>query len=470
MEEPTQAVPDAPPPPRKHDRLAVAAANASLFNVGYLMMGRRRLAAATGLVTLVLIIVLTTAARSTWFEIVFLLWWLGLIGHGWHLARPHAAHGGYRVVALCVTLPVLATVGVLRVDAVAIDGTAAQARRDGDCAKALDALRGIWFGHRLTAAPLAARGDDTVRACRRLEKAAAELTTALTGDTTALKAGFDGLAAVLADVPGHERMVGATLDRFLKGLPTQDACVTARLTDWLRARKLSKDLLAPTTAVVDRTAPAALVKCGDALMSSDSWNSARSRYQQLERLYPGNALITEAKAGAKKATLAIELANVRELLKTDEGSQPEYCSSPAQYSGAKAYGDGTNRALFYGDDDYASQLPGKWRTTDPTEAVLVVCMDEPKYGPVQQSCPYSYDGGKRVTVKFHRIDIPLKAYELRTGKVVSDTKVRIGGGSCPAVIPYTTFGGVDTGPPTKDFVDPSDSNVRAAFESLITGD
>ncbi|MBE1536641.1 hypothetical protein [Actinomadura algeriensis] len=467
MEPPTQAVREAPPP-RTHDRLAVAVANASLFNVGYLMMGRRRLAAATGPVTLVLIIVLASAARSTWFEIVFLLWWLGLIGHAWHLARPHAAHGGHRVVALCVTLPVLATVGVLRVDAVAIDGTAAQARRDGDCAEALDALREIWFGHRLAAAPLAARGDDTVRACRRLDRAADELTTALTGDTTALKAGFDGLAAVLAGPPGHERMVGATLDRFLKGLPTQDPCGTVKVTDWLRARKPSKNLLDRTTGVVDRTAPAALVKCGDTLMSADSWHSARSRYLQLVRQYPGNALIAEAEAGAEKATLAIELANVRELLKAADGSQPTYCSAPARYSGAKAYGDGTNRAIFYGDDDYASRLPDKWRTTDPTEAVLVVCMEEPEYGPVQQSCPYSYDGGKRVTVKFHKIEIPLKAYELKTGEEVSDTKIRIGGGSCPSVIPYTTFGGVDTGPPTKDYVDPSDSDVRGAFESLIT--
>lgn len=469
MEHPTEVV----RPPRRHDRIAVAVGNASLFNVGYLMMGRRRLAAATGLVTLLLVIVLAAAARSFWFEIIVLLWWALLVGHGWLLAGrdgPPVARRGQRVVALCVTLAVLATAGLLRFDASGIDGTVAQARRDGDCARALDALGEIWFGHRLAAAPLADRGDETTRACRRLDAAADELATALTGDIVGLKEGFDELAAVLADAPGHGRMVGATLDRFLDGLPANDPCVTVEVTDWLRDRRASGDVLDRSTGAVARTAPAALVQCGDRLMDDESWKTARSHYEQLIEEYPANALAARARAGAKEATLAIELANVRELLENEEDSRPEYCSSPAKYSGADPYDDGTNRALFVGDDEYSKRLPGTWRTTDPTKAVLVVCLDEPEYGPVQRRCPYSYDGGKRVTVAFHRIEIPMKAYELRTGKVVSDGEVRIGGGSCPSVIPYTTFGGVDTGPPTKDYVDPSDADVRAAFESLINDD
>lgn len=469
MEHPPQAVPDAPP--RPHDRPAVAIANASLFNVGYLMLGRRRLAAATGLVTLVLIVLLATAFRSTWFEVVVLLWWAALIGHGWILAgrTPSASRGGQRVPALCVTLPVLATVGLLRIDAAGIEGTVAQARRDGDCARALDALDTVWFGHRLAAAPVAARGDATADACRRLAAAADELATGLTGDTTGLREGYAALAAVLADAPGHERMVGATLGRFLGGLPTADPCTTAEITDWLRSRKASGDVLDRSGGAVARTAPTALVRCGDRLMSGRSWQTARSRYEQLLAQYPGDALAAEARAGAKKAAQAIELAKVRELLKADDGEEPEYCSTPAKYTGAAARGDGVNRALFVGDDEHTSSLPEKWRTTDPADAVLVVCLGEQGYGPVQRSCPYSYDGGKIVTVRFHEIEIPVKAYELRTGKVVADSEVRIGGGSCPAVIPYTTFG-TDTGPPTKDYVDPSDGDVRAAFESLVNGD
>ncbi|WP_026401620.1 hypothetical protein [Actinomadura rifamycini] len=469
MEHPPQAAPDAPP--RRHDRSAVAIANASLFNVGYLMLGRRRLAAATGLVTLVLVALLATAFRSAWFEAVVLLWWAALIGHGWILAgrAPSSSRGGRRVPALCVTLPVLAAVGLLRFDAAGIEDTVAQARRDGDCAEARDALDAVWFGHRLAAAPATARGDRTADACRRLAAAADELETGLTGDIAGLRDGHAALAAVLADAPGHERMVGATLERFLAGLPAADPCATAGITDWLRSRKASGDVLDRSEGAVARTAPTALVRCGDRLMSGRSWQTARSRYEQLLALYPGDALAAEARAGARKATRAIELAAVRELLKADDGEEPRYCAAPAKYTGADARGGGVNRALFVGDDEHASALPKKWRTTDPADAVLVVCLGEQRFGPVQQSCPYTYGGGKIVTVRFHKIEIPVKVYELRTGEAVADTEVRIGGGSCPAVIPYTSFG-TDTGPPTKDYVDPSRGDVRAAFEALVTGD
>ncbi|QFG20117.1 tol-pal system YbgF family protein [Actinomadura sp. WMMB 499] len=472
MERPTRAVPDAH---RPHGRLAVAVANASLLNVGYLMLGRRRLAAVTGMVTLVLVVALATAVRSAWLEVVLLLWWAALVGHGWGLAaaarraEDRTARRERLVVALCCALPVLATVSVLRVDAAGIDGTVAQARRDGECAEALEALDEVWFGHRLVAAPMTARGDATTRACRRVEEAADDLAAGLAGDLGALAEGFDGLAAVQADSSGHGRMVGAALERFLSGLPADDPCTTVRVTDWLRGRKAGHDLFDRSAAVVARTAPPALVDCGNAFLDRESWVEARTHYRKLLDQYPDDGRAGEARKGAEKATLAIELANVRELLDGGSGSQPEYCSAPAKYGGAEPYGDGTNRAIFVGDGEHTGELPGGWRTTDPADAVLVVCLGEQDYGPVQRSCPYTYGGGKRTTVRFHEIEIPAKAYELRTGELVSDTAIRIGGGSCPAVIPYTTFG-TDTGPPTKDYVDPSGADVRAAFESLIKGD
>ena len=50
MYQPMQPTPE--PTPRSHDAVAVAIANASLLNIGYLMLGRRRLALVTGLITI----------------------------------------------------------------------------------------------------------------------------------------------------------------------------------------------------------------------------------------------------------------------------------------------------------------------------------------------------------------------------------------------------------------------------------
>jgi hypothetical protein len=71
-------------------------------------------------------------------------------------------------------------------------------------------------------------------------------------------------------------------------------------------------------------------------------------------------------------------------------------------------------------------------------------------------------------VTFRKIEIPVKAYELRTGKLVVDGKVEISGTSCPEFVSYTQFGTVDPGPPSEMYVTASDADVRAGFASLIT--
>ncbi|AXK35681.1 hypothetical protein DVA86_26640 [Streptomyces armeniacus] len=439
------------------------------------MLGRRGLAAATGLGTLVLLVLLGSAFESVWLECVVLLWWAVLVAHGWFLAggrTRRAAVRRQRVVAVCVTVPVLLLAGLLRFDAHRIEESVDEARDSGDCARALDAQDGVWFANRVADAPAAVRGDETVRACRRLAEAGQRLTTGLTGDTEALSAGFDGLAAVLEKWDGHERMAGTVLDGFLGGLPAKDPCDTVAVTEWLRKRNASHDTLDRSAGAVPRTAPAALVGCGDDLMADHDWKTARTRYEQLLDRYPDykESARTRARAGARKATLALELAHVRGLLGgSGSGAQPEYCDRPAKYSGAPAYGKGVNRALFYGNDTYTGKLPGSWRTDDAEKAVLVVCAGEKKFGASVRTCPYEnkIGPGFPTDVTFRRIAIPVKVYELRTGRLVADRKVEIGGTSCPQRLSYTTHGPTDFGPPSEVYVKASDGDVRDAFRSLV---
>ncbi|WP_107049924.1 tetratricopeptide repeat protein [Streptomyces bicolor] len=474
MNDHTQAVPamptSAPDTVRAHDPLAVALGNASLLGVGYLMLRRLRLALAAVVVTVVLVSRLVATADAA-YEVAVLVWWVAVVGHGWFLARRGGGRGparGRRLVALGVTLPVLLTVGLLRFDAARIGQSVTDARERGDCAGVLSAQDEVWFGHRVADAPLSARGDDVVRACDRLRTARAELATALAGDTEALKRGFGTLASVLAE-PGNAKTVETTLDGFLRGLPTKDPCETVTVTDWLHGRVRSDDVLDRSADTVERTAPAALVGCGDDLMANDSWEPARTHYEQLLDRYPDHELADRARKGARKATLSIELANVRNLLSAEADTQPEYCTHPAKYSGAKPVGKGTNRALFYAADgysiaaDYPKRFPGSWKAGDAADATLVVCMGEERFGPSVETCPYeSRSSGTLSYVSFHKIEIPVKVYELRTGKVVADRTLQIGGTSCPSVV-YAEEG-TSPGPM---FVKASKSAVSAAFRPLV---
>jgi hypothetical protein len=461
-----------PPPARLHDPLAVAIGNASLLGIGYVLLGRRRLAAVTALVTVILLVLLVTVAPTVWFEVVVALWWAAMIVHGWRLAggrRGGVTVGQQRVATLAITVPVLVVFGLLRFDAATVASTVAVAKQSGNCAQALTALDGVWLGDRVADAPSTADGDQTVEACQRLQAAKSKLDAGLTGDSTALTAGYHDLGSVLANQPGHDKMVDTVLDGFLAGLPTKDPCHTAAVTDWLRARPATHNALDRSAAVVPRTAPDALVACADNLMSGNDWQTAKKRYQQLLDQYPGHALTARAQDGVTKATQAIELANVRSLLQGSTDTQPAYCKTPAQYSGAPAYnGSGLNRALIYGTDEYAKQLPDGWRATDPADAVIVVCAGDKDMGGPVQTCPYVPESGAGVPtdVTFHKIAVPVKVYELRTGKLITDRVVEIGGTSCPEHIDYSGYI-TDAGPPSDMYVSSSQPDVQAAFGTVI---
>ena len=403
-------------PPRPHDPVAVAVGNASLLSVGYFMLGRPRLAVVTLVLTVGLIALLVTTAPTLAFEILILLWWLVLIAHGWFLAggrtRGVVLWWPQRAIALAVTVLVLLAFGLLRLDDAGISQTVAQARQTGNCGQALTAMRGVWLGNRIADAPSTADGDLAVHACQRLDAARAKLTTGLTGNSNALKAGFDGLGSVLADLPGHDKMVDVALNGFLAGLPGKDPCNAAAVTDWLRQRKATHNTLDRSAAVIPKVAPDALVGCGDYLMTVHEWDTARKRYQQLLDQYPGHALTAKAQDGVTKATQALELANVRRLLTDTATGQPAYCSQPAQYSAAPPYGHGVNPSLIYGTDEYAQELPGGWQVDDPAKATVVICAGAKDYGDPVQTCPYTAERGAfsnvPTDVTFHKIAVPVK--------------------------------------------------------------
>jgi hypothetical protein len=449
--------------------LAVALGNATLLGIGYLLLRQWRLAATAALGT-ALLLDLTASTAETLYEVLLLLWWAAGIAHGWFLARrrpEHVVRRGQRAGTLGLALAVVLAAVLLRADAYGIENRVTGAREGGDCGAAVAAQGEVWWGHRLAGAPVVESGDAVVEACHRLDGAAATLARAARrGSTEDLERGFGTLAGVL-DEPGNEQTVRTVLDSFLDGLPTDDSCDTAALTAWLRDRGTGHDVLDHAADAAARTEPAALVGCGDHLMTEDAWQQARTHYQRLLDAYPDDARTDEARDGVREATLAIELDHVRGLVENTYGADSGYCSKPAKYSGAPPYRKGTNRALFLGDSEYTDKLPGSWRTGDPTKAALVVCADAAENGTAVETCAYENDKSRYLPhqVTFYKVKIPLKIYELRTGKRLDPRSVQIDGGSCPSVLHYEYYLH-DLGPGDQ-FVSTSKSGVRDAFRPVV---
>lgn len=466
-----------PKPPRKrtYDPLAVALGNASLLGVGYLFLGHRLLALFQLAGTLTLAVVVWGHAEA-WCEFAVLGWWLLTSAHGWYLARrgdPRTTARGHRLAAAALTLAVLLTAGLLRWDAAGIQDEVTSARERGDCDAVLAAQDGVGFWQRLADAPGAERGDGVVEVCRRLLGARDELNRGLAGDIDTLKlaSGFTTLSEVLEE-PGYTRPVAVTLDAFLRRLPLADACRTVEVTDWLWVREPRHDVLDRVAGTVRRTAPKALVECADTLHGDQDWDHARDHYQQLLDRYPTNPLADRAREGAHRATLAGELATVRDRLSDAYGGQPAYCSNPAKYSAAPAARKGAvNRALFYGNDEYTDQLPKGWRASEASKAALIVCAGDTAAtdsGTAVATCPYYSEESPQLTgdVTFRKIAVPVKVYALRTGKVVAERTVEISGTSCPPRIEYEYYD-TDLGPPADKLVTESPADVRTAFEPLV---
>lgn len=452
------------------DPLAATLGNASLLGVGYLLLGHPRLFLLSLVGTGVLLKVVHASAQ-TWSEALLLAWWAVGTALGWFLARRRAEHvvrRGPRAVALVVTVGVLLSAVLLRVDAHDIEDRVNEAREHGDCGTAVAAQDEVGFGHRLAGASVVEPGDAVVDACHRLERAASTLALAgRNADAEELERGFDILAGVLSE-PGNERTVRTALDTFLDGLPTEDSCGTADIAGWLLERRPTRDVLDRSADTARRTEPAALAGCGDDLMDEGAWQQARERYRHLLAAYPDDARRDRAHSGVRRATLAIELDTVRALVDDTYDARSGYCDTPARYSGAPPYRKGPNRALFLGDTEYTDQLPASWRTEDPARAALVVCADTATNGAAVETCYYENKRSRYLPheVTFRKVRVPLKVYALRTGKRVDPKEVQISGGSCPNTLYYEYYT-YDLGPGGDEFVSTTRSGVQDAFRPVV---
>jgi hypothetical protein len=458
----------APKQPRPYDPLAVALGNASLLGLGYFLI-RRWIFGILGLVGTAVLVVLLYQHKDVWYEIGLLAWWILQIAHGWFVAhrQPNrAASLAKRLVALGITIPVLVAVGFVRYDASRVAGQVADGREAGDCAKVTKTQDQVWLGDRVVAGRQMDRGDLDVEACATLEMAAAQLHgSTVAGDVQSLQVGFGILAKVIAD-PRQERTGGAVMDEFVGDLQSSEPCPTISLTAWLRARTPTRNLLDRPNAVIPRIEPNALLACADGYASHGQWVNARTTYQRLVTSYPKARQAIKAHAGIQRATLTIELDNVRELV-----SNAQYCSSPARYSGATPYHRGLNRAVFLGEGaEYTDQLPGQWGTDDPYRATVIVCTDTPGDGEAVQTCPYTpteHPEYQPSYITFRKITVPVKVYELRTARLVSSATVEITGTSCPQHWTDTSGLLFISGESRSTSVEPSGANIQAAFRPLV---
>ncbi|MFD3401058.1 hypothetical protein ACFWUU_10295 [Kribbella sp. NPDC058693] len=473
---PPQGTPYPGPPPKPlspHDPLAVALGNASFLGLGYFLI-RRRLFGILGLAGTAILLVLLCTQRKTGYELALLGWGVLQVVHGWFLARSQrlqAANLTKRLVAGGVALVVLGGVAFERYDAQRIDKQAITARAAGDCGGVRTAQAKYGLGHRIGDAPRTVRVEGDVAACDRIDDAADGLASAIKlVDVPRMKAGFDQLSAVAAD-PNQLPPVGKAVDNFVAGFPLKDSCGSLEVTNWLRTRKPVGNVLDRPNALVPKLEPNALLGCADAQMAKADWASARSTYQLLVSRYPRAKQAVRARAGVQSANYQILQAKIRAELARVRGlvSSGGYCSTPAKYSPAPRLRNGVNRAVFSGASEYTSKLPSQWKGTTADNAALVVCAGEETQGAAVRTCrytPFIGSGGSDTWVTFYKIQVPVRVYELRTGRLIRTGKLQISGSVCPATISYTTYNGVGF-PDTQQDVRPTASTIRAAFQPLV---
>jgi len=448
----------------RDDRIAAAVGNASLLGVGYLLLRRWRLAITAQLITVALVLILV-AEKALWCEIALVVWWVAVVVHGWALGgRPGTRRvAEQRVIALCVTVPVLLAGGFFRYEAAGIQREVAEARAAGDCAGVTAAEQKARYGDRIADAAGIERLGGDVEVCAQLREIAARLRTTWTGDTNTLAEEFEKLNKVLAK-PGQDKTVEKVLDEYLGTVTKGGPCPTAKLATWLRNRTRTHSVLDKANSTGDRLVPDAQFACAQSEAKAGQWRAASYRYQELIGQYPSAAITPKARAALAVVALKVQLLDLRNLI-----AAGQYCDSPAAYGGAPAYRRGVNRALFLGEtNDYLDQLPRQWKTDVPTNASVVICTEAVEDGPAIRTCPYTREGQSYTFYRtFRKVVVPVKIYALRTGRLVRDGKVTINGEACPMI--YTDTSGLlpPIGGTISTPVEPSDANVRAAFQPLL---
>lgn len=501
--------------PAPADPVAVIMGNASLLGIGYLLVGRRVLGFFCALISVGLFAVIGGVEHAGWVQWLLLAWWAGTIGHGWRVARrrPTTTLLGQRVGAGVLAVVVLGTFVIVRVD---LDGRADDAfaaHERGECGHTLSVVDDVGFWQRVGDGPVADRLFDAAQACRLvqrartqartdrllaaetmanyerlpgarwtgarryhgdllLDQASADLRAGLAeGDQPAVEKGFDLLATLRAEFPNRQEDTDEVREAFLAGLPTDDACRTVDVTDWITEQDAETDDLDRARTVAATVAPAALLTCADTRLAANDPTGARAGYQQVLDTYPNDPGVARAKRGVTLATWAIQLNEVRALVKTTYSDElPEYCTNPKPYGAARPYtGHGTFPVMVFGQDTQRNVLPKNWRATDPKHATLIVCAGEVEYGDVVRTCIYYKNSGlgAGVRVPFHKQKVPVQVYELRTGRKIANFGLQIDGAACrPEFIDYTAPIGLDPGPGPQ-YVEASPENIRAAYRTMI---
>lgn len=470
MDSPTSEHPDREPhtpppttPSNPVDRVTAALGNAVLPGLGY-AFAWRWWAATAALAGALLLFVLLLRTGLLGYQVLLVLWWGMGIVHGALLRdaparRPERKSRHVTLGLMALTVLILAS--SLRHQGATVAADVEAARSEGDCVAVRTAQGSLAFFVRAANAPLAAESEQTVEACDRLDEATELLAQGLKGDTAAAK---DGFAALDAARPGDGALARSALDSFLRSLDSQKPCVLAAATGWLRDHDKKSALRDRASDVAGRKAPAALSACGDARMESREWAKAKKSFQKLIADHPSSPLTDHARKETTRAKHETQLETVERKLESST-----YCKDPTPYGAAKAYGKGSNQALFTAgeDEEYIKDLPDKWRTSFPGDATMVVCTHKPSEGDAVATCPYVAEDDASLTfnVRWTKVKIGVKVYELRTGKLVADRSVQISGKSCPAKYPY--FLTPLRGSTLSESVEPSASDVRKAFAPLL---
>jgi hypothetical protein len=203
------------------------------------------------------------------------------------------------------------------------------------------------------------------------------------------------------------------------------------------------------------------------LLDGGKLTDAQKMYQRLVNRPGTDPLADRAKKGIAKATEQLELIKVQNLF-GDRGTIA-YCGTPARYSGAPAPHKGLNRTnlIDLSGIGIDSIVPDAWLTTDPSKTVYVVCTDTKQNGPATRTCPYHSISNPTLgaDVTFHKVAVPVKVYELRTGRLIINRELAINGTSCPKNFTEVSSTGY---PPSDTLVDPSPTDIQSTFRPLIT--
>lgn len=470
-----------PPPPaaipprrpaggaRTADPLAAVAGNATGLGLGYMLLGRRWLAAAAAAGSGALVYAMAADPANPWWRLGFGAWWLAMGLHAWHRTRraprpllDFDRPGGpprERLLAVGGAGLALLVVLGLRADAWLMVHRAGNEHTAGDCGSAADILDSFETAHRAAFGAVVVEGEEQLAACRLLNEARAQdpeagaatvaaymehpgalwegagperagmlFEAARAGGDVAelMRLGFEQLIDTLASDPEASWRVRGAVEALMSDLAEDTPVCDAAVVDaWLRAQTWEAPSLGePVAAAADR-APARLLACARERADIGDFAGAQVAYRQFLADHPDHADAPAAADELYDVEYRIEYDTVTALL--DQGA---YCADPSPWRGAPAYeGEGPHPMRTLGLSAEQYDFPGSWVADGVDDTVLVACVAGPSRGELQDTCLYGSDS-ETVLLAFYAARFDITVYELRTGEVVEQYRREIGD-PCP---------------------------------------